>query len=453
MKRLLKLAVLMALILSMSGCGKPEKPDEIWAACQKASAGVQCTKMDTDLSMGFSMGYSALGSDYSVRTEAKASGVTTTTLEPFSSLTDMTLDMSVSGPGVGDQQFSTESQVYTLAEDGEIVSYTKSDGIWLRSETGLKQEDMLQYADAVQGAADLTFQKDESVTEWDGKSAVCLTTTVTGDAVQTLLDTAMQALSAEVPQTFGDLDLAALTCQMRVYIDTKTWLPLAQEMTVTGMDELLNDALASGGVEMEMDTCTVTVRYLSFEPQEPIQLPEGVKEKAQKWGRLLDGNPDNGDGTYTIRDGLVMADVATPEGMEGCGFGTEKASFMPEDGSWYVAYTIYSQPVDDPVFTERLEETAALCEEQGIPYQLDTEKITVNSLVFDCAVMTMEPREGVIQGYRAACAPIAEEDGMAYFVEVQILNGSPGDTQADNGQTMEDLIGYLEYITPCDLMD
>lgn len=451
-KRVFFAAVILSLLLSLSGCGKPTTAEEIWDAYQKAAADIQCTQIGTAMDMHFSMEYPALDSVYTVQTEMKANGVTTTTQEPFSSLTDMTMDMSVTTHGGEgeDQRFSTESKVYSLMEDGALVSYTNTNGLWLRTEIGSQPEAMTIQTDAIVNAAGLTFQKDETITQWDGKPAACLTTTVTGDVVQSLVNGMIQTMSDNMPVNF---DYSALTCDVCIYISTETYLPLAQEVSISGMDDLMNGALSQQGVKMDMERCTATVQFLSFEDQQPIALPEGAREKALKLERILNGNPDNGDGTYTIRYGMTMADVATPEGLTSGSYNGGQVNFLSQDGGYVVSYTVSVLADEEQTFAEKVDETCQRAVEAGILLRRESEKILVNSLDFDCEVVLIQPEEGSVQGYRGACATLEKEDGITYYVEVRILNGAPGDTQEDNGLTIQEMIPYLEAVSRSDLME
>lgn len=282
MKRKVWLSLMLALVLLvLTGCGKPETPEEIWAAYQKAAAGIQCTRMDMTMDMGMTMELPALGSWHKVRMDIQMVGTTTTTVDPFASQMDMTMDMRVSAPDLGlDENTTMDTTSYSVMEDGEMVSYTQTMGTWVRAATGVNPEDLVKYADDIMDAANLTFQKDETVTDWEGTPAICLTTTVTGDAVQSMLNTAMQGMEENMAGELEGLDFSAMTCPTRIYLDAETYLPLAQEMEIQGMGEVMGAVLGEAGVKLDMDTCTAVIRYRSFDPQEPIVLPEGAKENA-----------------------------------------------------------------------------------------------------------------------------------------------------------------------------
>lgn len=280
-KHLLAAVLIVVLTLLLTGCGKPETPEQIVAAYQKAAADIQCTQTDMTMEMGFSMDLPALGSVHTVNLDLKLNAATVTTREPYASKTDMTIAMHYYSPEVDmDQRTKLNSQVYSVMEEGELVSYTQTMGTWVRTATGLNPEDMVKYADDIMDIANLTFQKDETVTEWEGIPTVCLTTTVTGDAVQSMLNTTMQGMEESMTGPMGELDFSAMNCPTRIYLDAETYLPLAQEMDIQGMDQVMGAVLDEVGMTIDMDSCTAVVRYRSFDPQEPIVLPAEAKENA-----------------------------------------------------------------------------------------------------------------------------------------------------------------------------
>ena len=68
------------------------------------------------------------------------------------------------------------------------------------------------------------------------------------------------------------------------------------------------------GASLSIQNADITVEYASYEPVEPCVLPEGAKEAAEQAQRLLEGNPDNGDGTFTIQESGYYTDITAPEG-------------------------------------------------------------------------------------------------------------------------------------------
>lgn len=275
MKKKAIMTVLFVLILVLfTGCGKPETPEQIWNAYQEAAKGISCTKMDMTMDLGMSMELPAAGSWHTVNLDMKLDAVTVTTQDPYASQVDMTIGMHYYSPEVHmDQQTTLESQVYSVMEDNELVSYTKTMGMWVRAETGMNPKEVMKSADAILDAAGLIFQKDDAVTQWEGKPAVCLTTTITGDNVQSMLDTATEGITGE-----GDtLDFSALTGSTRIYLSTETYLPLAQEVTIEGMGEVLG-TLGEPYMDIDFNTCTATIRYRSFGPQPPIELPQEARD-------------------------------------------------------------------------------------------------------------------------------------------------------------------------------
>lgn len=457
-RKLLLTAVLMLTLTLFTGCGKPETPEQIVAASQKAAKGLTCTQTDTTMEMSLSMDLPAAGSFHTVNLDMKLDAATTTAREPYASKTDMTIAMHRYSPEVYmDQRTKQNSEIYSVLEDGQLVSYTQTQGMWVRTETGLNPEDMVKNADAIMEAANLTFQKDESVTEWEGTPAVCLTAAMTGESVQSMMETATEGMKQMLGQV-GELDFSVMTCDTRIYLDAETYLPLAQEITIGGMDKVLGSVQGDPAMNIEFSTCTATTRYRSFAPQPPIQLPEGAKENALRWERLLKTGPDNGDGTYTIGEGNAFVNVEPPEGFRGAGGYQNHVFFRMENQEgyllYYITYTVSVAPNDPELagacFTEQIDTVCAAAQENGMTFTRETTQIPTADFQFTCDSVTAQIDEGREKTVQCIWAPIKQEDGLSYYVSVRIDDARPVgmEAQEDLELTPEQLASILEAVKP-----
>lgn len=446
-RHILTVILVLTLMLLLSGCGRPDTPEEIWADCQNALTGAACTRMETNVELSCSMDLPAMGQFHTNQMDVKANTLATLGEDPGSGCLDLTMDLSVVTP---DEDFYekhtvTNGQFYSLMEEGGLVTYSHFDGKWTRTE----QLQEHRQADGLTEHTGLIFQLDPSAAQWDGRSAVCLTTTITGQAAQDALDTAMRGVSERLSPRLN-MDLTALSCDVRIYIDPKTHLPLAQELSVCGVEDGTVCAPSDEGAEVRIQKLTAVTQYLSYEAQPPVQLPEGARENALRWERLLSG-ADNGDGTFTIRTGSALADIATPDGMEPCGCSYEHVSFAPEGMPYVVTYRICGAGDGTPM--DRLQESLSSADENGIFYAQESRQVTVNGLDFSCAVITFPMGEGPEKVYQIASAPLWEADDAAFYVEVRITDSLTMEGPGKNGLTIEDLLGLLDVVSPSELME
>ena len=86
----------------------------------------------------------------------------------------------------------------------------------------------------------------------------------------------------------------------------------------------------------------MTCDYTSYEPQEIPALPPQAHVAAEQAARLAEGNPDNGNGIYTIREGNYYMDIATPEGYEVSGMNYDMVTFYSEELDRTVQYQMYT---------------------------------------------------------------------------------------------------------------
>lgn len=147
-------------------------------------------------------------------------------------------------------------------------------------------------------------------------------------------------------------------------------------------------------------------------------------------------------------DITFRAEITAPEGMKACGQDKSKVTFAPEDESFYVVYTVET---GSGRMTDQLDATCDRADKNEVPYQRETKQVTVNDLEFICEVLLLQPESGHIQAFRGASAPVGIRNGAHatshFCVEMQILNGSPGDGFEDSGLTVDDMLPYLEAIS------
>lgn len=162
------------------------------------------------------------------------------------------------------------------------------------------------------------------------------------------------------------------------------------------------------------------------------------------------GDPNNGDGTFTIGVDDVKVNIATPEGMESCGCNSESVSFMGEDGRC-IQFTVVKVP-DDPemtgaAFWGRLDETCARCEENGINYQRQTEAIAVGDLDFTCEILSVLPEDKPAKTVFLAWSPVRLNwsEACTYYLELRTFD-APSLDKSPEAVTMDEVRPWLDAV-------
>ena len=391
------------------------------------------------------------GGEYgTLEMSTKTTNDITISQEPVSGYTTATVDVDYGG-----EKSQSFAENYSVLEDGKLVSYIHSNGVWLTASTGQTPEELAGSASSV-GMNTENVAIDETVTEYNGKAAICLTTQITGDSLQALLGGVMDNLSQqggaleEAAGTVGAIDYSALTCDSRIYLDKETYLPMVQEMTFTGMSEVLNPMYEQMGMTVEVTSCTASVTYLSFEAQEETVLPEGAKEKAEKWMRLLSGEPDNGDGTYTIREGAVLLDITAPEGFELKEKDYDHVCFKRDDYR-EVWYTVHYGT--EEYFTSKMDRQ--LNSYGDLPKSVSREQMSLagDTLDFTVDIVGVD-WQSYEEGLIYAWADLGSDGNANYYIFVQIEDGyNDGMGHKKSADiTPEELMEYLNAAVPSDLI-
>lgn len=444
-KRFLSLCLAAVIALACCGCGKEPETAAQWVeAMQTALDKTPCTHARLVMDMAMTLEAPEAGS---LAMSTRTTSDVTVTQEPASGCTTATVEADYGGET---SQSVTEN--YTVMEDGALVSYIHSGGVWMKLSTGQTPEELAQAASAVSVEGDAAAI-DGTVTTFEGREAVCLTAQVSGEAMQEALGALVESLRQQSGASAEDadaVDYSALTCDMRIYVDKKTCLPMAQEMTFSGMGEVLRPLYGALDMTVEVTACTATATFLSYEAQAAITLPEGAREKAEAWERLLAGEPDNGDGTYTIREGTALVDIVPPEGFQL----TDKAYdylYFKRDDNREVRYTMHHGYATD--FTAGLDQQ--LARYGSLPRSVSRQQLSLegDTLHFDADIAGVE-WQSYEEGLMYAWAELGSSDVASYFLFVQVTDGYNDGLghQKSADITPEEFLTYLNRATPSALM-
>lgn len=368
------------------------------------------------------------------------------TQDPVSGYTAVTADVDYGG-----EKSRTFTENYSVVEGGALVSYIHSNGAWLIMSAGQTPEELSSSASSVMVDASNAVI-DGTVTEYQGKEAMCLTTCLSGEALRPVLGGLLESIGqqgaalADAVETAGDLDCSALSCDARIYLDKETYLPLAEEMTFSGMSAALAPLSEQMDMKADITGCTATVAFLSYEAQEEIALPTGAKEKAEKWMRLLSGEPDNDDGSFTIREGAVLIDVETPEGFELTDKGYDHVYFKRDDNR-EVRYTVVYGTAE--YLVSQIDRQ--LAGYGDLPKEISREQTELagDALSFDVDIVGVA-WQSYEEGLMYAWADLGGDGEGNYFVFIEVRDGyNDGLGNMKNADvTPEEFMAYLNGAVP-----
>lgn len=266
--------------------------------------------------------------------------------EPYSASGKMTTTLSLAG-----SEYREGSELYLVPEDDGYATYTSSSGNWYRTVSEAGSADVLANGDfqaelAELGQDALTLSKERvQVREQD-----CwrIDAVLTGEMLETLVDSSMINGSG-IGLDADSIDWSDSTATYTIYINAKTYLPVRVEVDMSGMEGMFNSLFAAGNVDgsMEIREYRVVMDYESFEPHDPISVPEDIKREAQILARLMEGQVDNGDGTYTIYEtgasGKVSAYlIQPPVGMTVESTGYDLVQMTNAEGTESAAYRAFT---------------------------------------------------------------------------------------------------------------
>ena len=341
---------------------------------------------------------------------------------------------------------------YTVIEDGQMVAYVKSSGIWVKMPTGQTPEELTASTSSV--GLDLNnVTVDETVTEWNGQRVICLKTELSSDTVANTVGNMLQTLSG-LDASLDALDYSKLSYSSVIYLDPDTFLPVAQEITFKGLTDMLAPLYQDTGVTVEVSECTTTGAYLSYEPQEAVTLPEGTTEKAEIWTRLLSGEPDNGDGTFTIREGLALIDVIHPEGFELQEKDYDHVTFVRDDYrqiTYMMSYISGEQtPGSGEYFLASNDSTEKRWNSNGGQVERQQISIETDTLPFTCDLLATTWGSGREDANFYSWTPMFSDENGTYYLYVEIADGASdgfGFTKSAD-ITSEEFLAYLNGAAP-----
>lgn len=397
---------------------------EIVGKMQEALTATPCSKLELVMNIAMSMD---AGESGKMDMTTKSTTQMTISQDPVSSYSVATAEVGVAG-----ETTTATTENYSVLEDGELVSYVSSNGIWMKVPTGQTPEDLTNTASSV--AVDLSnVTVDQAVTEWNGKKVICLKTQLTGDVVQNALGNILGSMGeaggalGESANILESVDYTKLTCNAIIYLDAETYLPVAEEMTFDGMNEVMAPMYEGMGISVDVTSCVSTGIFLSYEAQPAVTLPEGVAEKAEVWTRLLSGESDNGDGTFTIREGTALMDIVHPEGFEVSDKDYDHVTFQRDDYrqiTYMMSYITNEQtPGTGEYFLATNDSSEARWSVGGGKVNREQMALSTDTLTFTCDLLATTWETGREDASFYAWTALSNDGSGTYYLYIEVKDG------------------------------
>ena len=330
-KRLMALGITAAMAAGLlSGCGTKATPENLLRDMQKNAEKTESALLNfkMDIAMGDGTNDVSLGMDMNMET----------TTEPEASHGKGTVSISMSG-----MDFSVETEMYSVQEDGGYVTYTLMEDQWTKevSDDGEMTGEVDSIADNVEEYAD-QFELAEDLVTVNDKECFELTGELDGDLFSEMMQTDMTDSLAGYGIDEEALSDMMFPCTIDIYKDSILPARLYFDMTES-MAPLMEDS----GVTVS--ECYVDMTFMEYDTVEEITVPDEAVSAAEEGSDSGLDLPQ--DDTYEDES------VVTP---------AEPAEQSSELGDSWESYTVQ---VNDTVIT--LPCTIADLEAAGV--KMDTE--------------------------------------------------------------------------------
>lgn len=390
--------VLAAGMSSVTGCAKKLTPQNL---AQSVAANLEKA---TSLSMNMTMDFEA---DFSVEMQSVEQTVSMgmnmdvdveATADPESAYMAGSMAVSVSG-----QREEYEVESYLVEEDGETVSYTLSDGNYIRKATDEDTEEAFfqknMFECIADGEAEATL--DEKTASIDNRNVYVLRTKLKGDLLEDVLGLTMSGMFAQ-----GEDDMDDLEADVTVYVFTDSILPARVEISGGDIGRYIAESVNTTGANMEVGRFDINMEYNGFDQVEKIEVPADVKA-----------------GAIDVSQGIVNDDIYVDDGIIDDSSDIYDDSHEDIDDDAYVEKDDQDADVDD-----LLDDTVYLTPNADGSYTLPSEDVGVTAVIHP-----MDGQEYVYAGEEYMSTSSIEFSGESTLDYIY---------QFYDNQTVENIAGY-----------
>jgi len=200
-----------------------------------------------------------------------------------------------------------DMQVYTVVEDKKICNYINMMNQWMVQKYDYNADDVNKIdaagKDLLKNSDSLTLAKDTK--DVDGKQAYIITGTLTGDAIQDLLESASSTMGTMLGSS-SDIDLSKMSVDIEYAVSKDDKLPLYTNLTFKGMDSL------TGETDVTVGNFTMKMTYTGFDTVDKITVPqEAIDNATDITSSLGTGTTDTSAAAETSSDAGVSETAAS----------------------------------------------------------------------------------------------------------------------------------------------
>lgn len=337
-----KIVILAAFLgLKLTGCGM--NSEKLAGEMLTAMEGKQLTQATASMTMEMSMEADGQSMDMKMdmAMDIQAS------VEPYASYMQMKTTVDVAG-----QQTEETMQTYSLEEDGALVNYVHTDSTdkWEKQELGRSMGDIssqiIDFSWLAEKATSEELTLEEETQILGDQEVYVMTYTLEGDEVDKTL-AGMSGMTDVLGQAgMGEVEYSTLSVPTTYYIDKETFLPVKMDMTIEGMDEMM-DAVVAGilgenelGIELDMNVGAIHAVYDNMS-YDPVEVPD-VPEEGRMIANQTSFNPDMGDGTYVIQESGDAMKITPPDGWKAIDMGYDTVTIQKDDKKTSVVFTMHT---------------------------------------------------------------------------------------------------------------
>ena len=267
MKKLLSLALCLALLCGLAACGAADPSDAAasLAKAQEAAAGLKSARVD----MSMDMSYTIVTGDDSLDVATTMDMSTETVAEPMTAYTTMNLDI---------MGIDMDIYYYVRQEGDGYAAYMSADGVeWTRQD--LPEDQIAQYnaVESVEfylGVADsFTYTGEE---ERDGVKLYRYDGELSGDQLSQAMElSGMDEYLSSYGAGAGTVFEGSMP--MSIWLDAGTFAPVRYEFDMTEVvGGFMAGVFEAEGAALENSSVSVSLKLSEFDAIDSIEAPAGI---------------------------------------------------------------------------------------------------------------------------------------------------------------------------------
>ena len=465
-KKLMMPAVLAAVCLACTGCGKMTE-EKLMENMAEAMDGITFFGGDMELALGMSYSMDMMEIPMTVDMNMDMGGRILCSYEPLGLYYDVSTQTDFQSDIGGETQSESvndQMQLYTAQEDDRfaIYSHNGTSGQWNKIDVDSSVIDgwfqliaeAAETSDSEETAEGITL--DEESVSLNGRDAYVLHMDSSSQADSEAFVTAIESILPQSGASFSEESLSSIQGSTTMYIDQETFLPVQMECTIEGMDEFfslnsdwLEGLMGLAAEDAQIENLSVhvpdyrlTISNLTFEPEELPVVPEEAYEAIAFQEALTELDPDLGDGTYAIQSTGSAVRISPPENMTASEISSETVTFMDDSGLNTITYAMIPA-ADLSIYTDSISSMyTGILEMFGVEVQSGQDRQNVSTPF------------GPVDGYWLSGGGANVYYGFAPFegAYLAVIRSDFSSAEPDPAAALGEAFGYAAELTPADIL-